>query len=98
MEDGECRGVVAYNIADGTIHRMRSHYTVLACGGYGRSYFSCTSAHTCTGDGTAMVSRAGLPNEDLEFVQFHPTGIYGAGCLMTEGCRGEGGILRNSEG
>ena len=98
MEDGECRGVVAYNIADGSIHRMRAHYTVLAAGGYGRAYFSCTSAHTCTGDGNAIVSRAGLPCEDLEFIQFHPTGIYGAGCLMTEGCRGEGGILRNSEG
>eukprot|EP01089_Gocevia_fonbrunei_P009478 TRINITY_DN2178_c0_g1_i1.p1 TRINITY_DN2178_c0_g1~~TRINITY_DN2178_c0_g1_i1.p1 ORF type:complete len:660 (-),score=176.51 TRINITY_DN2178_c0_g1_i1:56-1978(-) len=98
MEEGECRGVIAMNIADGTIHRFRSHKTVLATGGYGRTYLSCTSAHTCTGDGNAMVSRAGLPNQDLEFVQFHPTGIYGAGCLITEGSRGEGGILRNSEG
>lgn len=98
MEEGECRGIMAYNMADGTLHRMRANQTVLATGGYGRSYFSCTSAHTCTGDGGGMVARAGLPLEDLEFVQFHPTGIYGAGCLMTEGCRGEGGILRNSEG
>ena len=98
MEDGECRGVIAMNMADGTIHRMRALQTVLATGGYGRAYFSCTSAHTCTGDGGAMASRAGIPLEDVEFVQFHPTGIYGAGCLMTEGCRGEGGILRNSEG
>ena len=98
MEDGECRGVMAYNMADGTIHRMRANQTILATGGYGRAYFSCTSAHTCTGDGGAMAIRAGLPLEDPEFVQFHPTGIYGAGCLMTEGCRGEGGILRNSNG
>ena len=98
MEDGECRGVMAYNMADGTIHRMRASQTVLATGGYGRAYFSCTSAHTCTGDGGAMAIRAGLPLEDPEFVQFHPTGIYGAGCLITEGCRGEGGILRNSNG
>uniref|UniRef100_A0A7R8Z9A3 Succinate dehydrogenase [ubiquinone] flavoprotein subunit, mitochondrial n=1 Tax=Timema douglasi TaxID=61478 RepID=A0A7R8Z9A3_TIMDO len=98
MEDGECRGVIALCLEDGTIHRFHSKNTVLATGGYGRAYFSCTSAHTCTGDGTAMVTRAGLPNEDLEFVQFHPTGIYGAGCLITEGCRGEGGYLINSEG
>lgn len=98
MEDGECRGVMALCLEDGTIHRFRAKNTVLATGGYGRAYFSCTSAHTCTGDGTAMVSRVGLPNQDLEFVQFHPTGIYGAGCLMTEGCRGEGGYLINSEG
>ena len=98
MDEGECRGVMAYNMADGTIHRMRANQTVLATGGYGRAYFSCTSAHTCTGDGGAMAIRAGLPLEDPEFVQFHPTGIYGAGCLMTEGCRGEGGILRNSNG
>lgn len=98
MEDGECRGVVAMNIADGTIHRMFAHHTIIATGGYGRAYYSCTSAHTCTGDGNAMVSRAGLPLSDLEFVQFHPTGIYKAGCLMTEGCRGEGGILLNSNG
>ncbi|MES1909754.1 MAG: Succinate dehydrogenase [ubiquinone] flavoprotein subunit 1, mitochondrial [Cercozoa sp. M6MM] len=98
-EDGkECIGVIAMNMEDGTIHRFRSKNTVLATGGYGRAYFSCTSAHTCTGDGNAMVSRAGLPLQDLEFVQFHPTGIYGAGCLITEGARGEGGILRNSEG
>jgi len=98
MHDGECRGIIAYNMADGTIHRMKANQTVLATGGYGRAYQSCTSAHTCTGDGGGMVARAGLPIEDPEFVQFHPTGIYGAGCLMTEGCRGEGGILRNSEG
>merc|ERR1719475_12952 len=93
-----CLGVMAYNMADGTIHRMKANMTVLATGGYGRAYFSCTSAHTCTGDGGGMVARAGLPIEDPEFVQFHPTGIYGAGCLMTEGCRGEGGYLINSEG
>ena len=121
MEDGECRGVIALCLEDGTIHRFRSKNTVLAAGGYGKAYFSATSAHTCTGDATAMVARAGLPNEassmnfvnrhnsrrvsnccfiiqDMEFVQFHPTGIYGAGCLMTEGCRGEGGFLVNSEG
>jgi succinate dehydrogenase (ubiquinone) flavoprotein subunit len=83
---------------DGTLHRFKAHQTILATGGYGRAYFSATSAHTCTGDGNAMVARAGLPLQDLEFVQFHPTGIYGAGCLITEGSRGEGGILRNSEG
>jgi succinate dehydrogenase (ubiquinone) flavoprotein subunit len=98
MEDGECRGIMAYNMADGTIHRMRANATVMATGGYGRAYQSCTSAHTCTGDGGGMVARAGLPIMDPEFVQFHPTGIYGAGCLMTEGCRGEGGILRNKNG
>jgi len=98
MEDGECRGVIALCLEDGSIHRFRSKNTVLATGGYGRSFFSCTSAHTCTGDGNAMVTRAGLPLQDLEFVQFHPTGIYGAGCLITEGCRGEGGYLINSEG
>jgi succinate dehydrogenase (ubiquinone) flavoprotein subunit len=98
MEDGECVGVIAYNQEDGTLHRFRAHKTVLATGGYGRAYFSCTSAHTCTGDGNAMVARAGLPLQDLEFVQFHPTGIYGAGCLITEGSRGEGGYLLNSEG
>jgi len=98
MEDGECRGVIALCLEDGTIHRFRSKNTVLAAGGYGKAYFSATSAHTCTGDATAMVARAGLPNQDMEFVQFHPTGIYGAGCLMTEGCRGEGGFLVNSEG
>ncbi len=98
MENGECRGVVAINLADGTLHRFRAHQTILATGGYGRAYFSCTSAHTCTGDGGGMVLRAGLPLQDMEFVQFHPTGIYGAGCLITEGVRGEGGILRNSNG
>mmetsp|Transcript_7833 Transcript_7833/g.8981 ORF Transcript_7833/g.8981 Transcript_7833/m.8981 type:complete len:627 (+) Transcript_7833:32-1912(+) len=98
MKDGECVGVLAMNMEDGTLHRFNCNNTVLATGGYGRAYFSATSAHTCTGDGNAMVLRAGLPVEDPEFVQFHPTGIYGAGCLITEGCRGEGGILRNSEG
>ena len=98
MENGECRGVVAINMADGTVHRFLGHQTILATGGYGRAYFSCTSAHTCTGDGGGMVLRAGLPMQDMEFVQFHPTGIYGAGCLITEGVRGEGGILRNSQG
>lgn len=98
MEGGECRGVMALALEDGTLHRFRAKNTVLATGGFGRAYFSCTSAHTCTGDGTAMVNRAGLPSSDLEFVQFHPTGIYGAGCLITEGCRGEGGFLVNSEG
>ncbi|CAG9824880.1 unnamed protein product [Phaedon cochleariae] len=97
-EDGECRGVIALCLEDGTLHRFRAKNTILATGGYGRAYFSCTSAHTCTGDGSAMVSRIGLALEDQEFVQFHPTGIYGAGCLITEGCRGEGGYLINSEG
>ena len=97
-EEGACRGVVAWNLEDGTIHRFRAHVTVLATGGYGRAYFQCTSAHTCTGDGNAMVLRAGLPLQDMEFVQFHPTGVYGAGCLITEGVRGEGGYLVNSEG
>lgn len=85
MQDGACVGVIAMNMEDGTLHRFRAHKTVLATGGYGRTYFSCTSAHTCSGDGNAMVARAGLPLQDLEFVQFHPTGIYGAGCLITEG-------------
>jgi succinate dehydrogenase / fumarate reductase flavoprotein subunit len=98
MEDGACRGVVAIDLASGRLHRFRSHQVILATGGYGRSYFSCTSAHTCTGDGSAMVLRAGLPVQDMEFVQFHPTGIYGAGCLITEGVRGEGGYLTNSDG
>ena len=98
MVDGECRGVVALNLADGTLHRFRASKVILATGGYGRAYFSCTSAHTCTGDGGGMVARAGLPLQDMEFVQFHPTGIYGAGCLITEGSRGEGGYLTNSDG
>ena len=98
MEDGACRGVVAIDLATGRVHRFRSHKVVLATGGYGRAYFSCTSAHICTGDGSAMVMRAGLPVQDMEFVQFHPTGIYGAGMLITEGVRGEGGYLTNSDG
>uniref|UniRef100_A0AC34F6U6 Succinate dehydrogenase [ubiquinone] flavoprotein subunit, mitochondrial n=1 Tax=Panagrolaimus sp. ES5 TaxID=591445 RepID=A0AC34F6U6_9BILA len=98
MDQGRCVGVIAMDLEDGSIHRFRSSNTVLATGGYGRAYFSCTSAHTCTGDGTALVARAGLANSDMEFVQFHPTGIYGAGCLITEGSRGEGGYLINSEG
>ncbi|MCS5550846.1 MAG: succinate dehydrogenase flavoprotein subunit [Gammaproteobacteria bacterium] len=97
-DDKECVGVIALSMEDGKIHRFQSTQTILATGGYGRTYFSATSAHTCTGDGTAMVLRAGLPLQDMEFVQFHPTGIYGAGCLITEGCRGEGGYLVNSEG
>src|ERR1700678_2527514 len=98
MENGECRGVIALDMSEGTLHRFRAHQVILATGGYGRAYFSCTSAHTCTGDGGGMVLRAGLPLQDMEFVQFHPTGIYGAGCLITEGSRGEGGYLTNSDG
>lgn len=97
-EEGACCGVMAWNLADGTMHRFRAKMVVLATGGYGRAYFSCTSAHTCTGDGGGMVLRAGLPLQDMEFVQFHPTGIYGSGCLITEGARGEGGYVVNSEG
>ncbi len=97
-EDGSCHGVMAWNLDDGTLHRFRAQEVVLATGGYGRAYFSCTSAHTCTGDGGGMAARAGIPLQDMEFVQFHPTGIYGAGCLITEGVRGEGGFLKNSAG
>ncbi|PCJ24191.1 MAG: succinate dehydrogenase flavoprotein subunit [Rickettsiales bacterium] len=98
MEDGVCKGVLAWNLDDGTLHSFRGHTVVLATGGYGRAYFSATSAHTCTGDGGGMCIRAGLAMQDMEFVQFHPTGIYGSGCLITEGSRGEGGYLVNSEG
>jgi succinate dehydrogenase / fumarate reductase, flavoprotein subunit len=98
MVDGECRGVVAWSLMDGSLHRFRAQMVILATGGYGRIYFSCTSAHTCTGDGGGMVLRAGLPLQDMEFMQFHPTGIYGAGCLITEGARREGGYLVNGDG
>jgi succinate dehydrogenase / fumarate reductase flavoprotein subunit len=98
MKNGECKGVIAWNLTDGTIHRFRSHITIIATGGYGKVYQTATSAHSCTGDGNAMILRAGLPLQDMEFVQFHPTGIYGVGCLITEGVRGEGGFLLNGEG
>src|SRR5437899_12386484 len=98
MDDGACRGVVAWNLADGTLHAFRAHIVGLATGGGGRAYLTTTQAHICTGDGYAMALRAGLPLQDMEFIQFHPTGVYGAGCLITEGARGEGGYLTNGEG
>jgi succinate dehydrogenase / fumarate reductase flavoprotein subunit len=98
MNNGECKGLIAWNLNDGTIHRFRSHITILATGGYGKIYYTATSAHTCTGDGNGMVLRAELPLQDMEFVQFHPTGIYGNGTLISEGVRGEGGFLLNSKG
>ena len=98
MKNGECKGILAWNLNDGTIHRFRSHITILATGGYGKIYYSATAAHTCTGDGNGMILRAGLPLQDMEFVQFHPTGLYGIGCLISEAVRGEGGFLLNSKG
>jgi len=98
MKNGECKGVIAWNLNEGTIHRFRSHITILATGGYGKVYYSATAAHTCTGDGNGMALRAGLPLQDMEFVQFHPTGLYGIGCLISEAVRGEGGFLLNSKG
>jgi len=98
MQDGQCKGLIAWNLNDGTLHRFKAHITILATGGYGKIYYTATSAHTCTGDGNGMVLRAGLPLQDMEFVQFHPTGIYGHGCLISEGVRGEGGYLLNSKG
>ena len=98
MKDGKCKGLIAWNLDDGTIHRFRSHITIIATGGYGKVYYTATSAHTCTGDGNAMILRAGLPLQDMEFVQFHPTGIYGHRTLKSEGVRGEGGYLLNSKG
>ncbi|PZP12756.1 MAG: succinate dehydrogenase/fumarate reductase flavoprotein subunit, partial [Sphingomonas hengshuiensis] len=97
-EAGACLGLIAWNLEAGTLHRFHAHRTILATGGYGRVYFSCTAAHSCTGDGNAMALRAGLPLQDMEFTQFHPTGIYGSGCLVTEGARGEGGYLTNAVG
>ena len=97
-DNNKCVGALAYNMEDGSYHKINANNTIIATGGYGRCYFSATSAHTCTGDGNAMCLRKGIPIQDPEFVQFHPTGVYGAGVLLTEGCRGEGGYLLNSEG